>query len=137
MAEPSKVVRSREALEELYGVTDDELAELRDWIETAGYPSALTKTLMRHLDADIVVFAWCDHCSKSVKVRYPNYQGFLAVVKLLSEYKLQKMSERRELNVNVTHRNVIEMSPEERQAYKQQLLARLPRKELPPGPSAA
>jgi hypothetical protein len=100
---PSPIVRDKAQIEKLYGVTEDEIEELREWIASAGWPAAMTKTFMKHLDADLVVYAWCEHCNRSVKVRSPNYAGFVAVAKLVSEYKLRKTADM-PTEINVTHR---------------------------------
>lgn len=96
---PTRVVRSRDQIEKLYAITDGDLDELREWIGSAGWPAALTKAFMRHLDADLVVQAWTEE-GVSAKVRYPNYAGFAAVAKLVSEYKLRKVADVKELHVS-------------------------------------
>lgn len=95
---PSGVVRDRAQIDRLYAITDDDLEELKEWIGSVGWPKALVKAFMRHLDADLVVQAWTDD-GRSAKVRYPNYAGFAAIAKLVSEYKLRKMADVHELHV--------------------------------------
>lgn len=97
---PSNVVRNKAQLDKLYAITDEEIEEGRAWIAQAGWPPMLVKAFLRHLDADLVADGWCPNCNCRVKVRYPNYAGFVSVAKLVAEYRLQKPAQKRELTIN-------------------------------------
>jgi hypothetical protein len=104
---PSNVVRDKAQIEAKYAITEEDVDRCREWLSTSGWPDMVVKGFLKHLDADVVADAWCPHCNRSVKVRYPNYAGFKNVVQLASEYLLRKMSEVRE--VHITGRVVHEL----------------------------
>lgn len=99
---PSNVIRDKAQLAAKYNITDDDVDRCMEWLSQTSWPEMVKKGFLKHLDADLVADAWCPHCNKRVKVRYPNYAGFKNVVQIASEYLMRKMAD--VVEVNVTHR---------------------------------
>lgn len=91
---PSNVIRDKNQIEAKYAITDEDVDACREWLVQSGWPEMVVKGFLRHMDADLVADAWCPHCNKSVKVRYPNYAGFKNVVQLASQYLMQTMADK-------------------------------------------
>lgn len=122
--------------EERYAVSDEDRAEFVAWIgslrdaEGQPVPALIAKQMVALIDAELVMDGWCTKCGGRVPARYPDRKGVVAVIELALKHKLVR-PEHRTAPVTIEHANILVMGPEERQAYKLQLLQQAQRA-LPP-----
>lgn len=114
-------------------VTDEQLDQLLTDLLANGWPEAIARMAVSMLDSEAVTDTFCPQCVERVKVRHPDFKNYHRTMELILNYLKGKPSEFRQVDVNITTKNIIEMNTEEREQYRQVLLQRVARPQLPSG----
>lgn len=115
-------VEARKAAQAVDAEVDEaKQAELRTLLVGMGFPALLADELLERLSGSKLKWAFCPDCRRKVQVDAVDERQSMKALEMALGYTIGKPKERRELDVTVTQKPLVEMTLAEKQQYLAEL----------------